>query len=168
MRARRLRCRDLYLQRRGLIYRNPPARTRAHHCNEQWGRRMSQAAGVRLGLLIPFALMLMSPSISLAETERWKVHISRVSGDNNICIDGSVGTVHVENGRLRVYDLGMENPFPYFTIELEKDGSANKKRTPLTQFPNARVIVSTPPGSGSREIRIASPKTACVLLVVPR
>ena len=79
-----------------------------------------------------------------------------------------MGTVCVENGRLRLYDLGMETQFPYFTVDLEKDGSATRKRTPLTQFPNARVIVSIPPGSGPREIRIASPKTAYVLLVVPR
>ena len=129
---------------------------------------MARAVGVRVGLSTLCALAFLSPGDSLAEVERWKVHTRRLSGDNNTCIDGSVGSVRVENGRLSLYDLGMETQFPYFTVELEKDGSANKKRTPLTQFPNARVIVTIPPGSGPRDIRVASPKLACVYLVVPR
>ena len=86
---------------------------------------MTPEVGFRLGLLLLYWCCSLLPGDALAEIERWKVHVSRVSGDNNTCIDGTVGIVQVERGRLRLYDLGMETQFPYFTVELEKDGAGH-------------------------------------------
>lgn len=96
------------------------------------------------------------------------MHLRRLGGDNNLCLHGRVGTVRVVNRQLSLYDQIMEDQFPLFTLDLEVDGSADGKRAPLTQYPDARIIVSTLPRDGARNVRISSPRTACVLLVSPR
>jgi hypothetical protein len=129
---------------------------------------MAPSVGIGRGMLCLCFLISLSPGNGFADAESWRVHLRRLGGDNNLCMDGSVGSVSVENGRLSLYDQGMDAQFPFFTVGLEKDGSVDRKRTPLTQYPNARVIVSMPAGTRPRDIRIASPKTACIYLVSPR